>query len=428
MRILILTQYYPPETGAPQNRLSDLARRLKEFGHTVTILTALPNYPRGEIFEAYRGHIIVEENLGGITVIRTWIYATQSKSFVPRLLNYFSFVISSVALGWWRIGSQEVVVVESPPLFLGISGFLLSVFKNARLVLNISDLWPDSAVSMGILKNKLLVGLSRRLEEFLYRHSCLITGQTRGIVENIRSRMRNKKVALITNGVDVDAFAVASQVNQRDSIRREFGLGVKHVIGYAGLHGLAQGLETVVQAARLLAHCENLLFVFFGDGPEKKKLMELAQQLGLDNVSFFPPEDTKRMPAIIGSFDIALVPLRRLDLFKGALPSKIFEAMAAAVPIIVTIDGEARELVEKAQAGIAVNAEDPEALANAILQLDDDPNRMKTLGRNGRRYVMEHYDRQKIAEGFERLLLEGECLGSVLRKNPDLVPHDKIVS
>jgi glycosyltransferase involved in cell wall biosynthesis len=406
VRILILTQYYPPETGAPQNRLSDLARRLKEFGHTVVILTALPNYPRGEIFRAYRGRLRMEEELAGIRVVRAWIYATKSKNFTQRLFNYFSFVLSSIALGFWKVGPQEVVIVESPPLFLGISGFLLSFFKHARLVLNISDLWPDSAIAMGILNNRCLVRLSRWLEEFLYRHSFLVTGQTRGIVENIRSRIADKKVALITNGVDVEAYTLAGASVDKEAIRREFGLGSEFVVGYAGLHGLAQGLETVLHAARLVAGRANVTFVFFGDGPEKKNLTSLAQQLGLTNVLFFASEETRRMPAIIASFDLALVPLRRLDLFKGALPSKMFEAMAAAVPIIVTIDGEARELVERAQAGIVVEPEDPEALATAILQLRNDPNRLKTLGVNGRDYVVEHYNRRKIARQFERLLLE----------------------
>jgi len=406
VRILILTQYYPPETGAPQNRLSDLARRLKEFGHTVVILTALPNYPRGEIFRAYRGRLRMEEELAGIRVVRAWIYATKSKNFTQRLFNYFSFVLSSIALGFWKVGPQEVVIVESPPLFLGISGFLLSFFKHARLVLNISDLWPDSAIAMGILNNRCLVRLSRWLEEFLYRHSFLVTGQTRGIVENIRSRIADKKVALITNGVDVEAYTLAGASVDKEAIRREFGLGSEFVVGYAGLHGLAQGLETVLHAARLVAGRANVTFVFFGDGPEKKNLTSLAQQLGLTNVLFFASEETRRMPAIIASFDLALVPLRRLDLFKGALPSKMFEAMAAAVPIIVTIDGEARELVERAQAGIVVEPEDPKALATAILQLRNDPNRLKTLGVNGRDYVVEHYNRRKIARQFERLLLE----------------------
>jgi glycosyltransferase involved in cell wall biosynthesis len=418
MRILILTQYYPPETGAPQNRLSDLAQRLTELGHKVTVLTALPNYPRGEIFRAYRGRVMTEENSAGINVIRTWIYATKNKSFLRRLLNYFSFVISSFALGLWKIGPQDVVVVESPPLFLGISGVLLSVFKNARLVMNVSDLWPDSAIAMGILGNKSLIRLSRWLEEFLYKRSFLITGQTRGIVENIRSRFADKRVALITNGVDVEAFVLASQSDQKNPIRREFGFGNKFVIGYAGLHGLAQGLETIIHAARLVAERDDLLFVFFGDGPEKEKLARLAHQLRLKNVRFLPSQDTTRMPGIVGSFDIALVPLKRLDLFKGALPSKMFEAMAAAVPIIVTIDGEARELVETAQAGIPIDAENPEALANAILDLHRDRNRRKAFGVNGRRYVIEHYDRRKIAREFEHLLIENEYLGSLLQRNP----------
>jgi glycosyltransferase involved in cell wall biosynthesis len=417
MRILILTQYYPPETGAPQNRLSDLARRLKEFGHTIVILTALPNYPRGEIFRPYRGHLLVEENLAGIRVIRTWIFATKSKSFIHRLLSYFSFVISSIGLGLWQVGPQEVIIVESPPLFLGISGLVLSLFKHARLVMNISDLWPDSAIAMGILKNKYPIRVSRWLEEFLYRRSSLITGQTRGIVENIRSRLSDKKVGLITNGVDVDAFVAASEIDQKVAIRKEFGLENKFVIGYAGLHGLAQGLETVVQAARLIAGSEDMVFVLFGDGPEKQPLMDLVQQLRLRNVQFFASQDTKRMPAIIGSFDVALVPLKRLDLFKGALPSKMFEAMAAAVPIIVAIDGEARELAEKANAGMVINPEDPEALANAVLQLRMDANRLKTLGLNGRRYVVEHYNRRKIAQEFERLLVEDDCVEAVLDKN-----------
>ena len=196
--------------------------------------------------------------------------------------------------------------------------------------------------------------------------------------------------------------------DQKTEIRTEFGFGNKFVIGYAGLHGLAQGLETVIHAARLVAEQEDLLFAFFGDGPEKEKLVQLAHQFKLNNIRFYASQATTRMPAIVGSFDIALVPLKRLDIFKGALPSKMFEAMAAGVPILVSIDGEARALVEKAQAGISIEAENPKAMANAILELYRDRERLKTLGFNGQRYVIEHYDREKIAQEFERLFVE-EC-------------------
>lgn len=351
----------------------------------------------------------MEETVSGIKIVRTWIYATPRKDFARRLLNYFSFVGSSFALGIWKVGSPDVVIVESPPLFLGISAWLMAVFKNARLVFNVSDLWPDSAVAMGILTNKPLIRGSRWLEEFLYRRSFLITGQTQGIVDNIQSRFADKRVALITNGVDVKRFLLPSSGNQKNEIKTEFGLANKFVVGYAGLHGLAQGLDTVVNAAHLLRLNEDIAFAFFGDGPDKERLVALAHRLELKNFYFFPSQATARMPAIIGAFDLALVPLRRLELFKGALPSKMFEAMAAAVPMIVSVDGEARALVQRARAGVFVEPENSAAMASAILELYRDPQCMKTLGLNGRQYVLEHYDRQKIAENFERLLMENDC-------------------
>jgi glycosyltransferase involved in cell wall biosynthesis len=415
MRILILTQYYTPEMGAPQNRLSDLARRLTIAGHTITVLTALPNYPRGEIFEGYEGHVLMEEQVEGLRVIRTWIYATKHKGFVQRLLNYFSFVCTSFALGIWKVGQQDVVVVESPPLFLGISALLLSRLKRAKLVFNVSDLWPESAVAMGILRNRTLIRLSTWLEEFLYRQSHLITGQTQGIIDNIRVRVRGNKVFLITNGVNVETFLSASTSSQADEVRKEFGLEEKFVIGYAGLHGLAQGLETIIHAASLLTQHQDLLFAFFGEGPEKEKLVRLSADAHLTNIRFYPTQPASRMSELISTFDIAIIPLKRLDLFKGALPSKIFEAMAGAVPIIASIDGEARALVEKARAGICIEPENPQAMADAIVQLYNDPSYRKTLGENGRRYVIEHYNRRSIAEEFERLILiaqKGEIDGS----------------
>jgi glycosyltransferase involved in cell wall biosynthesis len=386
--------------------MSDMARRLTEAGHEVTVLTALPNYPAGEVFAEYRGRWLLKERLQGVKVVRTWIYATQEKAFAHRLLNYFSFVVSSSLFGPWKTGAADVIVVESPPLFLGLAAILLSMVKRAKLVFNVSDLWPESAVAMGVVRSKSLIRLSTRLEEFLYRQSDLITGQTQGIVDNIRARFPQKKIVLITNGVDVNKFLAPADSEHRNQLRSEFAWQEKFVVGYAGLHGLAQGLETVLQAAQRLSAPETFLFAFFGDGPEKGKLQQRAVELNLNNVRFYPSQPSGRVPAILSAFDAAVIPLRKLEIFKGALPSKMFEAMAAALPLVVCIDGEAKRLVENAGAGICIEPEDATALSDAVRSLAADRDRLRALGDNGRRYVMEHYDRQKIAERFERLLYE----------------------
>jgi glycosyltransferase involved in cell wall biosynthesis len=406
MRILILTQYYPPETGAPQNRLSDLAKRLQAKGHALTVLTALPNYPRGQVFDEYRGRLWMEENQGGVRTIRTWIYATKRTGFSSRLLNYFSFTITSVALGIWKLRKQDVVVVESPPLFIAISGYMISRLLGARLVFNVSDLWPESAVVMGVLRSKLLIRLSSCLERFAYRKSHLVTGQTRGIVASISSRFPLKRVELVSNGVDVEFFQSVSDENQKQAVKRQLGVRGDIVIGYAGLHGLAQALETVILAAEAVRDHNNVSFGFFGDGPEKNRLIELAKKRNLTNVQFFPSQAKDKMRDILRVFDIAVVPLKRLPLFQGALPSKLFEAMAAGVPIVLSVDGEARHLIDEARCGIYVEPENPVDMANGILGLCADATRREKLGQNGRRFVFERYNREHIASHFETLLRE----------------------
>ena len=427
MRILFLTQYYFPETGAPQARLSDWAQRLRKCGHITTVLTALPNYPHGEVFEGYKGRFVMDEQIDNVRVIRSWIYATTSKGFVRRLLNYFSFVLSSLLVGVGTVARQDIVVVESPPLFLGLSGWLISRLRGAKLVFNVSDLWPRSAVEMGIVRSRLLINLASRLEEFIYRHSHAMTGQTVGIVQDIRSRFPQKQVALMTNGVDPEAFVEASRLTEATAaIRQEFGFGRQFVVGYAGLHGLAQGLETVVEAARIVSVHQDIAFAFFGDGPDKKELQRLVDRLGVKNVRFFPTQPRVRMPQIIASFDVSLIPLRRLNVFKGALPSKMFEAMAAAVPLILSIDGEAHALMDLAGAGLYAEPENPQALAAAVLQLYVDPVTRQRLGQNGRQYVMKYFDRKEIAKKFEQFLLTvgGPVVSDAAYNRPSAYPID----
>ncbi|AKN32507.1 glycoside hydrolase [Clostridium carboxidivorans P7] len=403
MKILFLTQYCPPEVGAPQNRIFEFAKQLKKFNHEVTILTAMPNYPKGEIFEGYRDKKVVLEEIDGIKIVRTSIYATKDKSFTKRLRNYLSFTFSSVLTGSKYIDKQDAIITESPPLFLGWSGYILAKRKKAKFIFNISDLWPESAVKLGVLHNKLLISLSTWLEEFCYKKAHAVTGQTKGIVDNIVNRGFDKnKVHLITNGVDTEFF---KRENRDEEFRKELGVDGKFAICYAGIHGIAQGLEVIIEAADILREHKDIQFLFFGDGPEKQKLIDMVKEKGLNNVTFMPVQSKPKMPRIVASMDATIIPLKKLDLFKGALPSKMFESLASELPIVLAVEGEAEKLINDAQAGITVEPENSKEIAEAVLKLYKDPELRTKLGQNGRKYVMEHYAREAIARKLEKILL-----------------------
>ena len=404
MRILFLTQYCPPEVGAPQNRIFEFSKKLKEFGHEVTILTALPNYPRGEIFEEYRGKRVVLEEIDGIKIVRTNIYATKSKSFIKRLINYFSFTFSSVFQGVKYIGNQDVIITESPPLFLGWSGYVLSKLKKAKFVFNIADLWPESAVKLGVLSNKVFIKMAIWLEEFCYKKASAITCQTQGIVDDIIDRGFNKtKVHLVTNGVDTELF---KKEERDEEFRKSIGINSKFALCYAGIHGIAQGLEVIITVAEIVKDKEDIQFVFVGDGSEKQDLINMVKEKKLNNVTFLPLQPKANMPKIVASMDAAIIPLKRLQLFEGALPSKMFETLSAEVPIIMAVKGEAERLINNAQAGIVVEPENPQEIAEAVIKLYNDKELRNTLGKNGRKYVKEHYDRNNITRNLERILMQ----------------------
>jgi len=403
MRILFITQYYPPETGAAANRISNLAEHFAISGHAVTVLTAMPNYPQGEVFPGYRGRWLKEEQVGPTRVVRTWIYATKKNGFWNRLASYFSFMITSFMGAVFKVKTQDLLIVESPPLFLGIPGVLLSWLWRSRLVFNVSDLWPQTAVDLGVLRNRFLIRLSTTLEEVIYRQADLITGQTQGIVANIRRRV-NTSVLQYTNGVK--SGGLTAECN-RDQVRNEAGFSENaFLVGYTGLHGLGQALDTVLSAADQMRDCENVFFVFWGDGPEKPHLERLAEEKKLGNVRFFSPQPKERMPEILSALDVAVVPLRRLNLFKAALPNKLFESMGAGVPVVVSIEGEAKNLVEKAGGGICVPPEDAAALASAILFLYKHPELRQSMGRSAKQFMAANYDRRFIAQRVEQALLQ----------------------
>jgi|SRR5579872_515943 len=404
MQLVFITQYYPPETGAAQNRIANLTARLARAGHTVTVITAMPNYPRGQIFSEYQGSWFRDEEIGAVRVIRTWIYATRRTGLIPRLLTYFSFVVTCVFGALFKIKSPDLVVVETPPLFLGLSGLFLSWFWRAKHVFNVSDLWPQSAVDLGIVRSKRIISLSTKLEEFIYKHSDLITGQTQGIVSNIADRVKTP-VWLLTNGVE----NIPCSMVDRGDVRRRLGFSQESfLVGYAGLHGLAQALDSVLAAAEKLSKWDGISFVFFGDGPTKADLEEFARRRQLANVFFFPPQPKIKMDEIMQCLDVSIVPLKRLDLFKGAIPSKLLESMATGIPVILAIDGEAKQIVKVSGGGICVTPEDPDELAEAVQFLAGRRDLCRSMGSKGRDFVTANYDLDTIAkraeDTFARLL------------------------
>ena len=398
MKLLILTQYYPPEIGAPQNRLHELTIRLKKKGVQVEVLTALPNYPKMEVFEGYRNRQKREETIEGITVHRSWIYVSPSKSIIARLLNYFSFVWSSYWRGR-RLQSFDYLMVESPPLFLGYSAMALSKKLNAKLIFNVSDLWPESAEKLGLVTNKGLLKMAYKLEKKCYKASALITGQTQGIVNDIKQRFPEKKVSWLPNGVDI-SFYDPDKIPDSD-FRKVNGFKEEDVIFfYGGILGHAQGLEIIIEAAKGLENT-NAQFVIQGAGPEKEHLLALHKKYALKNIHFFDPVKKTEMPGILKSVDIAIIPLKKLDLFKGAIPSKIFEALAMKKPLLLGVDGEARKhFIENAKAGLFYTPEDVDNLKKQVLYFLENPNETKNMGERARNYVADVFDRNKIAEGL----------------------------
>jgi len=400
VKLLILTQYFPPEVGAPQNRLFELAVRLKKAGVDVSVLTAMPNYPQMKIHEAYVGKKYVFETLEGIPVHRSSIYIPKSKSIIQRLMNYFSFVYSSGRTGVNKVGDVDIIMCESPPLFLGWSALYLKRKKKAKLIFNVSDLWPESAEKLGVVTNKWMLKLAYNLEEKLYKRSALVSGQTQGICKNINQRFPQVPTYWLPNGVDIsyyDPTAVSGNAwREKNNFKSSDVLFL-----YAGIIGLAQGLEVILHAAQLVKDKTELKFILLGSGPEKEKLQQLKADLQLENVIFVDGVSKKEMPEIVAASDVSVIPLKKMDLFLGAIPSKIFENLAMQKPILLGVDGEARELfIEQGNCGLYFEPENQKALAEAAIQISTDTQLRKQLGENGRKYVSDKFNRDTIANSF----------------------------
>jgi glycosyltransferase involved in cell wall biosynthesis len=407
LRILYLSQYFPPEVGATQTRAYEMARYLAGQGHRVTMLTEVPNHPSGIIPPAYRGRLWERAPLDGIDVLRLWVWAAPEKGFVTRMRFYLSYMIMAIAAGLLlglRIPRRyDVVYATSPPLFVGLTGAIIALAIRARFVFEVRDLWPESAVALGELTNPRAVRLADAVAAFCYRRARRIVAVTRDMVARLEGRgIAARKIVLIPNGANVEQFHPSP--DEAAALRRRLGLEGKFVVLYAGIHGLAQGMESLVETARRLRDHDDIRFVFVGAGPKKVVVEQLQAQYGLDNLLLLPEQPRAAMPAYLTMAGASLVPLRDAQLFEGALPSKMFEAMACGAPVLLSARGEAAQVLTSAGAGLVVPPEDPVALAAAILYLQAHPAEAANLGAYGRAFVVGHYARREQARRLEALL------------------------
>lgn len=402
--ILFVTPYFPPEKGAPMVRISETAKLLVKRGYQVTVLTTVPNYPTGIVPPEYRGRVIQHELCDGVRIVRVWSYISPNRGFLRRILAQLSFGFLAPFLGGKAVGHPDVIIVESPPLFDAIAGRMLARFKHCPFIFTVADLWPESAIQMGMLRNRLLIRLAEWLEWSTYQRACAVYAVTGGIRDTLIQRgLSPEHVFLVTNGADTTRFRPLP----KEQARAELGWDDRFSVLYAGTHGLAHGLTTLLDAAEQLRDHESICFVLVGDGAAKQDLVVDAQHRKLGNVTFLDPQPHDRMPLLLSAADVCLVPLRKLPIFEGALPSKMYEAMACARPILLAVEGEARKLAaQEAGAAIYMEPENARAWAFTILHLYDSPALCEKTGQRGRAFVEARFDRDKLTSALETRITE----------------------
>ncbi|WP_222564870.1 glycosyltransferase family 4 protein [Novilysobacter antarcticus] len=382
MKILFLSDNFPPEGNAPATRLYEHATRWVRAGHDVTVVTCAPNFPEGKLFAGYQNRWRQVETMDGIRVVRVKTYITANEGFIKRTLDYMSFMLMGFLAGLFE-RRPDVVVATSPQFFCAIGGWALSVAKWRPFVFELRDLWPASIIAVGAMKTSPLIRALEQLELFLYRRADAIISVTESFREDlVRRGVPRDKVHVVINGVDLDRY----EPRPRDAeLEREFGLGGKFVAGYMGTHGMAHALPKVLDAAEKLLHREDIAFFFAGSGAERAKVEQLVTERNLHNVRLIPRQPKERMPALWSACDLSIVPLRNTPVFSTVIPSKIFEAMGMGVPILMSLpEGEATGIVRSTQSGVCVPPEDPDAMAAAIIALADDPERMDRFRKTSR--------------------------------------------
>lgn len=424
MHILLIHQAFVTSQEAGGTRHYELARHLMQQGYRVTIIASSVSYLTGQVVPVARGRWVTREILAGskpsgqaftaeaaenteskdtsvpsaVTILRTWTYASLHRNFFTRVLSFLSFMFSSFVTAL-LVRDVDIVWGTNPPIFQAVTAYLVARLKRIPFVFEVRDLWPDFAIETGVLRNPLLIWASRRLERFLYHHADHLIVNSPGFIPHLRRcGVPEDKIDLVPNGVEVDMFDPHAR---GEAVRQELGVKDKFIALYAGAHGLANDLGTVLMAARRLQSHPDIVFVMVGDGKERPNLIRQAEELGLTNVRFVPAQPKARMPQLLAAADVCIAILKAIPMFTTTYPNKVFDYMAAGRPTVLTIDGVIREVIEAADGGTFVQPGDSKALAEAVLTYYRDPDLRHRHGQNARSYVAIYFDRSQQAPRLE---------------------------
>ncbi len=392
MHILLIHQAFASLDEPGGTRHHELSRNLVEHGQRVTVIASPVSYLTGVALENRLGDED-EQTGGGVVVKRAYTYPALHRSFAHRVISFLSFMLSSFTAGL-GVKGVDLVWGTSPPIFQGLTAWALARLKGVPFLFEVRDLWPAFAVAVGVLRQPLLVRASELLERFLYRHADVVVVNSPGFVSHVQERGA-KKVVLVPNGSDTRMFDPGAEGAE---FRNAHDVQGRFVALYAGAHGMSNDLEVVLEAANMLKEREDICIVLVGDGKEKPALVKRSQSMGLTNVIFVPPIAKAEMREVLAAADACIAILKPVEMYKLVYPNKVFDYMAAGRPVILSIDGVIREVVEGASAGIAVPPGDAEALGEAIISLANDRTTGKAMGLRGRQHVEGHFDRATLAE------------------------------
>lgn len=400
MKILLLNQSFVPPDEPGHTRHFEMAQYLRRCGHEMVIVASDSNYQTG-LRTVERKGLFIEQRIDGVRVLRAYSAQTLHLSYFGRLISFFSFMLSSI---WAALQVKDVDLImgTTPPIFQAVSAWFVAFIRRKPFLLEVRDLWPEFAISMGVIRNPIVIALAHWLESFLYRRAAHILVNSPAYKEYIVSKgVSEKKITFIPYGTDIDMF---NPNVDGSSVREKLGLKDKFMVLYAGAMGQAHDLYTVLRAAQRLNDESHIQFVFFGAGKERSNLEAEAQKIGLKNVLFAGICPKKEMPAVIASADVCLAILQNLEMFRTTYPNKVFDYMASARPTVLVIDGVVREVIEASGGGVFIEPGNDELLAKTILELSRDPQRAKQMGERARAYLVKNLDRRdKLAETLQLL-------------------------